>query len=107
MSVVIDMNIPDNCYECPFKKTSLRPNGRFDICSLEERQYVVEEHKYEEGRPEWCLIKGKTAKRVAKSGYAYFTSGMTAWYECGECGTVVDPEDNYCRHCGRILEDER
>lgn len=42
-----------------------------------------------------------TAKRVVAGGGH---EGTTAWYECDRCGAVVDPEDNYCRNCGRKLE---
>jgi hypothetical protein len=26
---------------------------------------------------------------------------------CGRCATVCDPDDNFCRHCGMTLGDER
>ena len=34
----------------------------------------------------------------------------TRWYECGACRGAIDPNDKYCRHCGRELkwdEDEK
>lgn len=24
----------------------------------------------------------------------------TWWYECGRCGTAINPGDDFCRHCG-------
>ena len=32
-------------------------------------------------------------------------SGTTMWYMCDKCGESVDPEDIYCRQCGRRFED--
>ena len=28
-------------------------------------------------------------------------NSVTMWYECAECGEPVDPEDAFCRRCGR------
>lgn len=30
--------------------------------------------------------------------------GVTWWYECGECGTAIDPGDNFCRKCGKAVQ---
>lgn len=27
--------------------------------------------------------------------------GGTWWYVCGNCSNDIDPDDAYCRHCGR------
>ena len=30
------------------------------------------------------------------------------WFACGACGHAIDPEDNFCRECGRKVKlDER
>ena len=26
------------------------------------------------------------------------------WYECGNCGTSVNPGDKFCRHCGKKVK---
>lgn len=26
------------------------------------------------------------------------------WFACGACGHAIDPEDNYCRECGRKVK---
>lgn len=26
------------------------------------------------------------------------------WYECGKCHTPIDPNDKYCRNCGREVK---
>ena len=55
---------------------------------------------------EWELdleIENNTAKHIAVGGEH---EGATAWYECSECGAAVDLKDNYCKNCGRKLEDE-
>lgn len=28
----------------------------------------------------------------------------TWWYECGNCNEPIDPNDQYCRHCGRAVK---
>ena len=30
--------------------------------------------------------------------------GGTWWYVCGNCGDAIDPDDAYCRHCGRAVK---
>lgn len=30
-----------------------------------------------------------------------FETAETWWYECGNCNEPIDPNDQYCRHCGR------
>lgn len=29
--------------------------------------------------------------------------GGTWWYVCGNCNKEIDPDDAYCRHCGRAV----
>ena len=26
------------------------------------------------------------------------------WFACGACGHAIDPEDNFCRECGRKVK---
>lgn len=26
------------------------------------------------------------------------------WFACGACGYAIDPEDNFCRECGRKMK---
>lgn len=26
------------------------------------------------------------------------------WFACGACGHAIDPEDNFCRECGREIK---
>lgn len=32
--------------------------------------------------------------------------GATCWFECSNCHGTVDIEDEYCKHCGAVLEYE-
>ena len=31
-------------------------------------------------------------------------SGTSWWYSCGNCNRAVDPNDKYCRNCGRKMK---
>ena len=31
-------------------------------------------------------------------------SGTSWWYSCGNCNRAIDPNDKYCRHCGRAVK---
>jgi len=33
-----------------------------------------------------------------------FKSHGTWWFACGACGHAIDPEDNFCRECGRMVK---
>ena len=64
-----------------------------DACSDEHRQLA-----------EW-LKELRVLRRINKPVRAKKTGdGMTWWYECTQCGTAIDPHDNYCRHCGQRME---
>ena len=49
------------------------------------------------------MLIGNTAKKVIVGGGH---EGVATWFECSECGTAVNPEDNYCRNCGRKFANE-
>lgn len=38
------------------------------------------------------------------TGHGEFETEGTWWYECGNCGTPIDPDDNFCRKCGKAVE---
>lgn len=31
-------------------------------------------------------------------------SGTSWWYSCGNCNMALDPNDKYCRNCGRAVK---
>ena len=33
-----------------------------------------------------------------------FETAETWWYECGNCNKPIDPNDKFCRHCGRAVK---
>jgi hypothetical protein len=45
----------------------------------------------------------KEPQEPVKPNLKCSSSGLTWWYECGVCGTVIDPHDNYCRGCGEAV----
>ena len=38
-----------------------------------------------------------------------FENASTWWYACGNCNKPIDPNDKYCRYCGRKVawDDDR
>lgn len=40
---------------------------------------------------------------IAGSGESFETA-ETWWYECGNCNKPIDPNDKFCRHCGRKVK---
>lgn len=52
------------------------------ICLLKE-QGAIEPKKETDGNPEPCT---------------------SWWYVCGDCGRYIDPNDRFCRHCGREVK---
>ena len=37
-------------------------------------------------------------------GKAIIVGRTTHYYICGECGCDIDPQDNYCRKCGVLID---
>ena len=33
-----------------------------------------------------------------------FENASTWWYACGNCNKPIDPNDKYCRYCGRKVK---
>ena len=52
-----------------------------------------------------ALLKEQDAVEpyIAGSGESFETA-ETWWYECGNCNNPIDPNDKFCRHCGRQVK---
>ena len=52
-----------------------------------------------------ALLKEQEAVEpyIAGSGESFETA-ETWWYECGNCNKPIDPNDKFCRHCGRQVK---
>lgn len=51
------------------------------------------------------MIKEQEAVKPYVTGRGEsFESAETWWYECGNCNKPIDPNDKYCRHCGRSVK---
>lgn len=50
------------------------------------------------------LLKEQEPIKALITGHGEFETEGTWWYECGNCGTPIDPSDNFCRKCGRAVE---
>ena len=48
------------------------------------------------------LLKAQEPVKPFVTGNGHtFEEAETWWYECGNCNEPIDPNDQYCRHCGR------
>lgn len=70
------------CYEdeCPYYQKECTEGLLADILTMMKAQEPVEPHI-------------KTSK-----------SGTSWWYSCGNCNRAIDPNDKYCRNCGRAVK---
>ena len=46
-----------------------------------------------------ALLKANEPVKPEREG-----SGITWWYVCGSCRTVINPNDKYCHECGRKVK---
>ena len=64
------------------------------VCMLEER---LEETI--------SLLKEQEPVKPFVTGNGHtFEEAETWWYECGNCNEPIDPNDQYCRHCGKAVK---
>ena len=52
-----------------------------------------------EGRKALELLKEQKPAEAKTMGESKLYGSW--WFACGACGHAIDPEDNYCRECGR------
>ena len=52
-----------------------------------------------------ALLKEQKAVKPYVTGRGEsFETAETWWYACGNCHEALDPDDKYCRHCGRQVK---
>jgi len=77
------------CFDgCPYHNVSQNIDECTSQLALEalellEEQQPVEPRKEDDGSTEPCTCW---------------------WYVCGSCGREIDPQDRFCRHCGREVK---
>mgnify|MGYP002525376241 CR=1 FL=1 len=69
-------------------------------CFCESDDYEYEMHK-----AVLSMLKEQEAVEpyIAGSGESFETA-ETWWYECGNCNKPIDPNDKFCRYCGRSVK---
>ena len=51
------------------------------------------------------LLKAQEPVKPFVTGNGHtFEEAETWWYVCGNCNEPIDPNDQYCRHCGRAVK---
>ena len=98
--IQIDMPMPEKCEDCIFCG---------DSCSCVASEYdgkgINVGCAFRTGRRDIrCPLTEQEAVEpyIAGRGESFETA-ETWWYECGNCNKPIDPNDKFCRHCGRAL----
>lgn len=55
-----------------------------------------------EGKKALELLKDQEPAEAKTMGES--KSHGSWWFACGSCGHAIDPEDNFCRECGRKIK---
>lgn len=52
----------------------------------------------------WAAVKHEEQEPIKPliTGHGEFEGSW--WYECGNCGTPIDPDDKFCRKCGMEIK---
>ena len=51
------------------------------------------------------LLKAQEPVKPFVTGNGHtFEEAETWWYACGNCNKPIDPNDQYCRHCGKAMK---
>ena len=84
-------HVPDACRDCAYYERFLNSSG----CECEE---MLMKDALE-------LLKAQEPVKPLVTGNGHtFAEAETWWYECGNCNDPIDPNDQYCRHCGRAVK---
>lgn len=51
-----------------------------------------------------ALLKEQEPIKPLITGHGEFEEEGSLWYECGNCGTPIDPDDKFCRKCGHEVK---
>ena len=114
--IVIDMELPKNCLECPMNHGEYTPNEiEKQYCRLTHRQFSKGDYKK---RPTSCpmqnlnnAIRGalELLKKQEPMKPERVLGVLPDWYHCGACGMdMLDTGDGYrpkyCPQCGRAVK---
>lgn len=76
-----------------------------------DREKVIADIRKYINYPEPLSVIVKKAIELMKEQEAVEAKTMGAskehgswWFACGACGHAIDPEDNFCRECGRRVK---
>lgn len=111
MSVLIHMEMPDNCFHCSFCRNDLSSPSRLYVdctatdstiieCDYEDSEEAW--RKLHDGRPEWCpLVELPDGHWISESGKIP---------KCSVCGNYSDDADTgnakFCPFCGARMDGE-
>ena len=74
-----------NCNKCPYKRRGITNEPCFNGLMI--------------GALELLKELEPVAPKIYSTGSALKVA--TSWYACGSCGKSIDPQDKFCRHCGK------
>lgn len=122
MSVIINMELPESCKDCPIAyktKSSLR-------CQIASKKagYSCTSSLGRIGRPDHCPIQAtelpegdaeidfpfavsallRATKKKPKNKHRWIYSSQIYVGDCPNCGDVVGIGDNFCHKCGQALD---
>ena len=87
--------------------TEITQDGCLMLCPYKDEQDETYSGFCEQvlKRDALSLLKEQEAVEpyVAGNGKSFETA-ETWWYECGNCNKPIDPNDKFCRHCGRKVK---
>ena len=80
------------CNGCPYEENCFDPDTDNPWGSYLKRDALA-------------LLKEQEAVKPYVTGRGEsFETAETWWYACGNCHEALDPDDKYCRHCGRQVK---
>ena len=108
MSVLINMEMPESCFDCPFMygRRYCRANSKIEFNDPDYSEL--------KGRYDGCpLVPATNVRPVAKAKWEW--NDNNGYYYCGNCKAVSPREDqdgeyidcpNFCPNCGADMREE-
>lgn len=101
--ILIDINMPSCCSNCPFLQFGQSDNKKIDCYCAASKQFLNNFNTLNQYRNQHCPI----IKEVEKNKWKYMGRlWFDEWWQCSNCKNEFQWRYKFCPNCGAAMEME-